>query len=186
MPERTRIWDGDTRVTRLRTYYVWNFASLALARTETGDFVTGGVSYGTTPKVVADCLNFAHTGRKWWLIDPLDGWPDPSFKYNVDLENAQSGWNPNAQAEWILEPLPGSLNSLPSSLAFVHLNTGNFDAELESLPTLGERVCSGGFILLDQYGWRSTDQQLQFDTAVHEAGLESFELPTYQLVIWKP
>ena len=176
--------DGNTQVTRLRTYFVYNFAKLALHFSDGGDFVTGGVSYGTAPKIAAELLGHEGIGRKWWLIDPLDGRPD--YRFPIDMSEVTKDWRGGFTVEWINDLLPDGLNEISLPVAFVHLNSGNFDAELASLEALRGRLVSGGFMVVDQYGWVSPRAQKAFDDIIDENEWQSFVLPTYQLVVYRP
>jgi hypothetical protein len=183
---------GDTNVTRLRVYTLCTFARIALANTAAGDFLSGGVSYGTAALVAAEYLKLENESRCVYLVDPFTGFMSASDtrtnaeSYNLDIETVKRRWNPLIPAVWIREFLtPSSIAHVPP-LAFVHLNTGDFTSELTSLPLLFEKLVRGGFIILDLYGWANQTEQRAIDALLEELGAESYMCVTQQLVIFRP
>jgi hypothetical protein len=175
---------SDTNKTRLRVYTLCTFGSIALSNTKDGDFLTAGISYGTAPLVMAEYLNFASTDRSWYLIDPLDG--RGATNYNTNFELVNQAWNSGAKAIWVRELLNLNVIAATGPLAFAHLNTGDFNSEIEVLPLLFERLIKGGFIIIDLYGWQTPEDQRKIDEVLSGIGAASFMWVTRQLIIFRP
>jgi len=187
--------EGDTEKTRLRTYTVSTMCNLALDFIETSEtkasILTAGVSFGTAPLVMGHFLGEKLTGRTLYLIDPFLG-------VNESTDNRKDS-NHNLEPKLVIERMapglnvylvrkflsPEALNEI-SSLAFAHLNTGDFDAEFLSLPSIYNKLTKRGFIVFDLYGWLSPTLQERVDNLLNSLGAESFECVTRQLVIYKP
>lgn len=185
----------DVEKTRLRTYNVVSFCNLALhysARYKLkGDIVTCGVSFGTAPLVMTHNLKSQIKGRTLFLVDPFLGAENSS--------NTKRLRNYNLDSELVLKRMPEGLDVVVirdflspkaikkfGKIAFAHLNTMDFKAEMESIPELYKKLVMGGFIIMDFYGWLSAENQRKVDELLTLCGAESFELVTRQLVIYKP
>jgi len=180
----------DVNVTRLRVYTVLSLAQMAVRNTRSGDFMTAGVSFGTAPLVVSECLKAELKPRKWFLIDPLDGSATSlqrgQTSYNTDFELVRGRWVQDVEAVWVREFLSSKVLDVMPEFAFVHLNTGDFDAEFSCMRTLIEKLVPGGFIIFDLYGWLAPNRQQMIDELLVDANTTSFEMVTRQLVIGKP
>ena len=183
---------GDLNVTRLRVYSVYSFAQIALANTSGGDFLNVGISYGTTPLIISELLKEKIQGRSFYFIDPMKGSLDEDtkhiynndFAYNTDDKLVIDRWDNDIPLRWIKSYLkPSIIRNLPK-LAFVHLNTSDFKAELKTLKIIFQKLAKGGFIILDMYGWESSDVN-KFDSLLKKIKANSFQLITRQLVIFK-
>jgi hypothetical protein len=180
----------NTNRTRLRVYTVCSFAKLALNNTAGGALLTAGVSFGTSALITAEYLNLENEKRDYYLIDPLDGSRTATHKgvstYNTDFELVRSRWNSKIPTTWIRSFLsPESIENIPS-LAFAHLNTGDYDSELRCLPIIFQKLTPGGFIVHDLYGWLTEEKQNEFDSVLDSVGATSFLYVTRQLIISKP
>jgi len=168
----------DGNLMRLRVYLSVLFAEMALR--VPGDFVTVGISYGVTEKVVYE-LVVKGTQRTYHLIDPFIG--DPG-DYCVDpsVVTAQFGGDPRVRFH--LTPAPQVFPlPLTHGLAFAELSTGTQEAEVASLPYLIDSLNPGGLILIDDYG---RDQKTPgYDRVVRAAGASIFCLPSGQGVLVK-
>lgn len=174
----------DTNKTRLRVYTLCTFAKIALSNNNSGDFLTAGISYGTAPLIVTEYLNLSEHKRTCYLIDPLNG--KGGSNYNTDFELVKNRWNPRVPSVWIREYLsPNVIKDVPP-LAFIHLNTGDFDAECSTLPLLFNLLLPGGFIIQDLYGWLPIDQQNIINMMLNKLGADAFGHVTRQLIIFKP
>ncbi len=47
---------GDNNITRLRVYYAYSFAKIAIANTSNGEFLNTDISYNTAPLVINELL----------------------------------------------------------------------------------------------------------------------------------
>lgn len=174
----------DPDLTRLSNYFLCMLAEESLAETSEGDLLLAGVSYGTSAKIVAEVLDVASTGRGWWLIDPFDG--TGAARYNHDLATAQRHWDDRIPTHWVTGFIPEALDEVSAPLAFIHVATGKFSAEIRSLPRLVERLVPGGGMMLDIYGTLTAERQAEIDRLLIDAGLRSWELPTGQLAVRRP
>lgn len=134
-------------------------------------------------------VNFANTGRRWIMINPFDGRGDA--RYNTDLSVAQDGWNSAKPTTWVRLPLVPAVENADllrewGPLAFLHLDTPDFNSELASPGALTSQVILEGIAIIDGYGWESLTRQQELDAEIERLGLLSFELPTLQLVVMKP
>lgn len=137
----------DSNALRLRAHFVVAFARWSLAAA--GDFLSGGVSYAVMPKLLYDLLEFPTLGRRYHLVDPMIGFPDdctdPAF-----VRRRLPSPNVSLHLKKLEDAFP---LAIPSGLAFVHLDTGDAQAEASTLPYLLANLNRGGFLLIDGYGW---------------------------------
>ncbi len=74
----------------------------------------------------------------------------------------------------------------PRSVAFLHVDMNNADAERGALEVLFDRITPGGMIVFDDYGWNGyAKQELAADEFMGERGLAVLELPTGQGLVVK-
>jgi glycosyltransferase involved in cell wall biosynthesis len=74
----------------------------------------------------------------------------------------------------------------PSSIAFLHIDMNNAQAERGALEVLFDRISPGGLIVFDDYGWNGyREQKDAADTFMQERGLAVLELPTGQGLVVK-
>jgi O-methyltransferase len=74
----------------------------------------------------------------------------------------------------------------PTSIAFLHLDMNNAQAERGALEVLFDRISLGGLIVFDDYGWNGyREQKDAADAFMHERGLAVLELPTGQGLVVK-
>jgi predicted O-methyltransferase YrrM len=74
----------------------------------------------------------------------------------------------------------------PDSVAFLHLDMNNAEAERGALEVLFDRVSPGGMIVFDDYGWTGyRSQKVVADAFMRERGLHVLELPTGQGLVLK-
>lgn len=183
--------NGDLNHTRLRVYTVCSFAQLALDNNINGAILSAGVSFGTTALISAEYLNLENQNRDYYLIDPFDGSNTVSDRsnlrmYNTNFDLIQSRWNNAISTKWIREFLSPEVLKDIETLAFVHLNTGDYDSELECLPIIFEKLAPGAFMVLDLYGWQTNEKQKEIDYILNQIGASSFLYITRQLIIYKP
>jgi hypothetical protein len=168
----------DGNMMRLRVHLSVLFAEMALR--VPGDFVSIGISYGVTEKVVYE-LVVKGTQRTYHLIDPFVGDPHENC---VDPSVVVARFSGDPHVRLHLTPAPQVFPLvLDNGLAFAELSTANQEAELASLPYLIASLNPGGVIVIDDYGW---DQKAAgYDRVVHAAGASIFCLPTGQGVLMK-
>ncbi len=123
-------------------------------------------------------------GLKYYLIDPFSG--QGRTNYNTDFDLVRDRFNPNIHAIWICEYLSAQSLLHVEALSFCHLNTGDFDSELKTLPMLYSLLLAGGFIVQDLYGWQTLEKQYLIDSVLMNLGAIPFMSVTNQLVIMRP
>ena len=174
----------DLNITRLRNYNLCTFATLALSNTKSGDFLFCGISFGTSALVVSEFTNLKKYDRAVWFIDPMDG--RGRGDYNSNPRIVQNRWNKDIPLTWLFEPIGYDIiNKVSNSLSFVHINTTAWEDDLESLPGIFYKLESGGFIIFDQYGWKSRSQQLKANALLDKLGANYFVSTSLQLIIFK-
>lgn len=174
---------GDTNVTRMRVYTLCTWASVALTNTKDGDFVAAGISFGTSSLIVSEYVNLEGFNRKQYFIDPMDG--RGRTDYNTSIELVQSRWDSKVPLIWIQEPLSTAALKDISKIAFAHLNTNVYEAEIECLPLIYRKLVHGGVIVMDIYGWKNREEQRIVNQVLDSLGARYFVSPTLQLIILK-
>jgi hypothetical protein len=172
----------NTNTTRLRLYTLCTWGKAAILNTQNGDFLTAGISYGTSALVLSEYLNLENSNRIQYFIDPMDG--RGRDNYNTSKSLVESRWNSLIPLIWFEELLSTATIEKIGPLAFVHLNTGDWKSELECIPNLYRKIVKGGVIVLDNYGWQTREDQLMLNNELDKLGANYFEAPTLQLIIF--
>jgi hypothetical protein len=137
------------------------------------------------PLVNSEILKDKLDTRKWIFIDPMKN----QGSHLAFCDNPQivlQRWNNRADLQWYYEYLSSALViNIPQSFAFVNLNTGDAEAELEALPAIWQKLSPGG-IILHNYGLQPQELQAKIDTCIDRLGAISWQQMTGQLAIMKP
>jgi hypothetical protein len=174
--------NNNTNTTRLRVYTLCTWAQVALTNTKHGDFLTVGVSFGTSSLVVSEFLKLENHDRKQYFIDPMDG--RGRDNYNCDRTLVESRWNHTIPLIWIQEPLSSKSLENIDFISFAHLNTGDWQAEIECLPMIYPKlVAVGGILVMDNYGWMPREKQLVVNQLLDKMGAKYFITPSLQLIV---
>lgn len=173
------LFRTDGNLIRLRAYFAHVFAEVAMATP--GDYLAAGISYAVMPKVIYE-LTLKGSGRAFQLVDPLldsdgDGWCTDAAFVMQRFEGAPAV---RLHQRAIPDAFP---LSLPDGLAFVQLDTGNEDAELESLPYLVGVLNPGGVMVIDAYGFN--DLATRYDAVAEHLGQRILAMPSGQGVLIK-
>jgi hypothetical protein len=180
---------GDVR--RLRSYTACMFAEHC--RSARGDYLFAGISYGVLPRVIFEFIGAATDsqpgGRVFHLIDPFTGVDETGSayrEYNTDAAVVTAQYPPGSPIRFWREFIPGCF-PLPGvhALAFVHLDTGVFDAEAASLSYLYGLLSPGGVIIIDHYAFGTGNFEI-FDPEIDRIGATVFAMVTGQGIIMKP
>lgn len=178
-----------SETTRLRHYYVNYFASMAC--TVPGDFAFFGISFGVAARVVFDFVNFTSLGKRMYLVDPFDGSLNRTdgtnrLHYNNDIDVVKRQYPEDAPVHFVAGFVP---DVLPldgvNEIAFIHMNTGDWDAESISLPYLYEMLSPGGIVVIDAYAIDDGHFD-SYDPVLEKLGVVPLWLPTGQAVVFKP
>lgn len=169
----------DGNLLRLRAYGTAMFAEISLRAP--GDFVSVGVSYGVTPKVVYE-LVVKGSGKTYHLIDPFRPKDHDNYADNPEPVMAQFGGDPCVRLYCNTAPEAFPLR-LSNGLAFAELSTGDQRADLASMPYLINCLSPGGAIVIDDYGWYPST--MPYDLIAEDSGAQIFVLATGQGVLTK-
>ncbi|MDH4095653.1 MAG: class I SAM-dependent methyltransferase [Betaproteobacteria bacterium] len=183
--EKSLVW---------RLHVLCWFARQAL-RVE-GDFVECGVFRGFSTIVAARMLDFARSGRQWFLYDTFTGVPadqlNPGGEGSPELfaapglyEACLKRFAPYQNIHVVRGRIPEVLaERAPARVAFLHLDLNSAAAESAAFEFLRERFAPGAVVLLDDYGWRGfRPQKLVADEFFGSMDRPILELPTGQGVV---
>ena len=178
---------ANTELTRFRNYNNVKFAEYSIRQNTIGSFLSAGISYGTSAKVITHMLDEKVRNIEYFLIDDYKN--DGGVNYNTDIGNVKKDLKNinNFKFNFISELLcHSSLSKVNNDLIFSHLNTGNFEAEFEFLPQIINKTKNNGVIIIDNYGfWKPKEINL-FDSYVSEnMNLFKLVLPSVQCVLIK-
>lgn len=181
--EKSTVW---------RRYQLLYFAQFA-TRAE-GDFLELGCYTGLTASQVAQRIDFAGLGKRYYLYD--------LFHWNPGDEHTRLEAHANDQmyedvlrrfagypfVQVIKGSVPESFaQGFPETIAFAHIDMNHPVAEAGALSQVLPRLSRGGAIVFDDYGWWSySAQKAALDPIVASHGLEILELPTGQGLLLKP
>ena len=148
----------DNNVTRFRNYINYKFADYAIINN--GDkknnyFLSVGISYGTTLKVISHLSDTKLEANniseiEYLLIDNNKN--IGGNNYNNDIYNVEKDLTNIKRFKFnlIKELLNNSsFDSVKDGLIFSHLNFGNYDTEIEFLPKIINKTKSNGVIIMD-------------------------------------
>jgi hypothetical protein len=171
---------------RLRLYLICFFANQA--KFLDGDFLIAGVSHGIAPRIVYDFVDFSSLEKKFHFIDPFDGSDAHGlFKenYNTDINFVKNQYPASAQIVFHERFIPECF-PLPElhQLSFVHLATGAWEAEAESVPYLYDLLVMGGIMVIDDYA-NFIGQQEIYNPVIELCKAQIFTMITGQGVIVK-
>lgn len=173
-----------------RTYILCHFAQLALRLP--GDFVEVGAYRGNTANVIADRVNLGSSDKTYWLYDTFD-------HTGTEVNHAMPAHSPQlygeVKARFATYPhvnviqghVPDSFaKGFPDQIAFAHIDLNQVQAEIAALRLIIPRLVTGGFLILDDYGWYGySAQKAAEDPLLAEYGLVALELPTGQGLVIK-
>ena len=182
--------------TALEQATIWRIYTLCWAAKRSlrvpGDFVECACYKGTTARIVCDYLDFGASGREYFLYDLFEHKGDPGHR---QLSAHDAGLYDTVRARFADLPnvhvtqgrVPEVLETIaPQTIAMMHIDLNNADAEVGTLKKLFDRVSPGGAIVLDDYGWLYyQDQKIAEDAFFAELGYDVLELPTGQGLIIK-
>lgn len=155
-----------------------------------GDFVECACYRGVTARIIADIVGF-EGGRRYFLYDLFEH--DPSMPHHQMADHGEGlfesvrrrfpepevvitkGWVPDSFRE-----------AAPEKVAFAHIDLNNREAEIAALEFLWPRLCPGGVVVLDDYGWLAYHKQHIAEREwFAERGYPVLELPTGQGLVVK-
>lgn len=171
--------------------YVLAWAARQGLRLE-GDFVECGTYKGASARVICDCLEFGETGRKFYLYDLFEhaaGMAHHSMPEHGEglYEKVTGRFADLGNVVVTKGKVPDTLSETePEKIAFLHIDMNDAPAEIGALNRLFDRVVSGAFVVLDDYGWLGYRVQKELeDVFFSERGYQVLELPTGQGLVIK-
>jgi O-methyltransferase len=182
----------------------WNLQTVLWAAKQVrdlpGDFVELGVYKGHTTRFLARYLDFQTWPKRWWLYDTFDGVPEDQIDEGRDYLKGQvygasfsfsevrDRFAPFANIQVIQGRVPEILAEAgPEGISLLHIDLNNTAAEIGALDALYDRLCPGGIIVFDDFGWSTSAAQAKAENAwFAERGLSIFQLPTGQGLFVKP
>ena len=189
---------GDDDGEKTRRLHVCCWAARG-ALSLSGDFVECGVYQGLSAGVVAQYLAFANQNRAFYLYDTFAGLPDaqstseernevnPFYEWDGTHRAVVEKFAPYENVHVIKGVVPDVFaERSPEHIAFLHLDMNAASAETAALDVLFERIVTGGFILLDDFG--RFEQRALCEAHYHwwqEHNQQILELPTGQGLIIK-
>lgn len=183
-----RALDGDRFAnygyehTRYRMYICASFAQAV--KKLGGDFLWGGVSFGTYARAAYDFLDMNDSSSKFFLVDPWEAVDGISSKYCTDVEDVRKNFVGCDNVVLVKGYVPDDIPS-DRRFAFVHLNTGHVDPEVSALPKVIDSMLSGGVLVIDTYACLSGRHTSRYDEAASRLGYKFTCLPTGQGVLLK-
>lgn len=171
-----------------------------------GDFVECGVFEGFMSSTVCEYVNFARTGKTFYLYDTFEGF-SPKYSSPLDFgihhgfyefaqriyrrpglyESVVERFRPFPNVRIIRGVVPDSLlQECPDRIAYCHIDLNSPAAEVGALDILFDRIVPGGLIILDDYGWLPFAKQKESEDAfAKQRGYPILESPTGQGLIVK-
>jgi len=117
-----------------------------------------------------------------------DGFPEGHFKAQNRYEAVKAALAPYDNVTFVRGLLPETLaatNTGPIRLAHIDLN--NATSEVQTLIEVWPRLCVGGWIVFDDFGWIAFKQQQSALKRIFQRNsIPYLELPTGQALICKP
>ena len=181
--------NSNIQVTRFRNYMNSKYAEFAIRNNLTGSFLSVGISYGTSLKIITHLFDEKVNNIRYFLIDNYKNVDGSSHNYNNDINNVKKDLNDikNFKFNFIEDLLnQSSLDKVDNNLIFTHLNTGNYKVEFEFLPQIINKTKTKGVIIIDNYGFWSKTEINNIDEYISKnPSLFKIVLPSLQCVIIK-
>lgn len=168
-------------ITRYRNYNYCYFASLC--RDVPGDFLCAGVSWGISPRIVFDFVEFPSLGKTLHLVDPFEGIvannsDRVSERYNRDPDYVLQQYPVGAPVRIHRERVP---YRVPGRFAFIFSDTGNAAADAETVPIYYESLSPGGIFITNSYA----NDIGYYEPVFARLGITPLWLPSGQGVVFK-
>jgi hypothetical protein len=172
-----------------------------------GDFVECGVNAGFVSSAIMQRLDWARTGRRYYLIDTFSGPVLAQYSteeiakgrvaaakdaiareaYVTDLKRIRANFAEWPNVEIVQGAVPEVLGGLQiGTVAFLHIDMNCALPERAALEHFWEHLCPGGVVLFDDYTYFGHEEQTgAIDEVVARVGAEVLSLPTGQGLIVK-
>lgn len=160
-----------------------------------GDFVECGVHTGMLSMTICHFLNFAGSGKRFYLFDTFSGIPletvearelpgaEQANRHYFDcFELAKRNFAAFPNAVLVKGVLPQSLQQAPlSRIAYLSVDLNNSSAEKAVIEALWDRLSPSAIVLIDDYGFAGQEAQAKMWNAFAASQNRSIaSLPTGQ------
>lgn len=181
--------NSNSQVTRFRNYINSKYAEFAIRNNSTGNFLSVGISYGTSLKLITHLFDEKVNNAKYFLIDNYKNVNGFNRNYNNDINNVKKDLIniKNFKFNFIEDLLnQSSLDKVDDNLIFTHLNTGNYKVEFEFLPQIINKTKANGVVIIDNYGFWNKIEINNIDEYISKnTNLFKIVMPSLQCVIIK-
>jgi hypothetical protein len=172
-----------------------------------GDFVECGVNAGFVSSAIMQRLDWAKTGKRFYLIDTFSGpllaqysaaeidagraglaeEAIASGAYVTDMERVRANYAEWPDVEIVQGAVPGVLTALGlGQVAFLHIDMNCAYPERAALEYFWDHLAPGAMVLFDDYAYFGNDAlAAAIDAAAANLGAEILSLPTGQGLIVK-
>jgi hypothetical protein len=165
-----------------------------------GDFVECGVNRGGYARAVIEYVDFASMPKTFYLLDTYEGLVERYIspeerargirvgEYEPCYEAVLRTFSPYPNTRIIRGAVPDTLTQVDAEeIAFLSIDMNTRDPEIAAAERFWERITPGGFIVLDDYGWRKHyEQKVGFVEFAARRGTQVLALPTGQGLILRP
>lgn len=168
-----------------------------------GDFVECGVASGIMSRSVMHYIAWQnYPERAFWLLDTFEQFPIEQLseaertigldrlggRYHNSLQRVTKTFEQFPNVRIVPGIIPATLSVITSErIAYLHIDCNAVAPERAAIEFLWERLVSGAWILLDDYGWAEhINQKFAMDQFAASKGLRIFSMPTGQGILVKP
>ena len=168
-----------------------------------GDFVECGVASGMMSRAITHYIDWnGHPQKTFWLLDTYDGYPveqlTPAERsaglaehfavYDDSYERVKQNFAAFPSVRLVKGKIPDTLPEVTAAkVAYLHLDCNAVAPEQAAIEFFWERLVSGAWILMDDYGWNeNANQKAMLDHFAAGKGLRIFSMPTGQGILIKP
>ena len=157
-----------------------------------GDMVECACYKGVSARIVADYVDLGAQDKVFYLYDLFEHEGDMAHHAMPEhgdslFERVKARFSDLRNVVVTKGAVPGTLHEVaPETVAFLHLDLNNADAELAALEFFWDRLSPGASIVFDDYGWLGYRRQQVAELAwLVERGYQPLELPTGQGLLIK-
>lgn len=194
----------DSATSQQEHSLIWRLHTLTWAAKNAlnveGDFVECGVFKGFCSDVILKYVDFKELPRQAYLYDTFEGLPEKTSTEHERLIWDYTMHDPEVVCNEVREKFSDYDNVVivrgivpdsfavasPEKIAFLHIDMNSAQAEVLALEHLFDKVCPGGMIVLDDFGWTCNVGQMKAELAfMNQRGHSVLELPTGQGVVIK-
>jgi O-methyltransferase len=166
-----------------------------------GDFVECGVNRGGLSRTLIDFIDFARTGKHFYLLDTYEGLVDTHLtqaerdsgivagRYEPCFDAARRNFAQFAGCTTLIQgTVPETLSQVPHGpIAYLSIDMNCVGPEIAAAEHFWPQMSAGAIMLLDDYGWPGhIEQKKAFDAFAASKGALVLPMPTGQGIIIKP